>query len=109
MHSIKGLIFDMDGVLADTEPFYCRINREALQAYGIELAEETYYNFWTKQGKGLVYFLKEHKATADVQAIRKKRTELFHAYVRETVRPLPGVEKVLSELRRSYPLALVTS
>jgi beta-phosphoglucomutase len=34
---VRALIFDFDGVLADTEPFHWRAWREILQPYGIEL------------------------------------------------------------------------
>jgi HAD superfamily hydrolase (TIGR01509 family) len=39
----RGAIFDMDGVLVNSEPLHCRAFQDVLMAYGIRLTEEEYY------------------------------------------------------------------
>ncbi len=55
---IEAIIFDMDGVLVDTEPLHARSYINALSTYGIKLEEEEYYEHWTKNGSGIVEFIK---------------------------------------------------
>ena len=37
---VRLVLFDMDGVLADTEPVHLEATNRALSRYGIELSEE---------------------------------------------------------------------
>jgi len=39
----RGLIFDLDGVLIDSEPLHCRAYQEVLATYGVRLTEQDYY------------------------------------------------------------------
>ena len=62
---IKGVIFDHDDVLAETEPLHCRSTIDALARYGIALTEEVYYDFWTRRGGDLGKFLEERGINAE--------------------------------------------
>jgi HAD superfamily hydrolase (TIGR01509 family) len=56
---IKGVIFDMDGVLVDSEPLYKKVNRDMFEKIGFSVTEEEYSGFvgttdvemWTKLKK----------------------------------------------------------
>ncbi len=39
----RGVIFDMDGVLIDSEPLHCRATQEILAGYGVTMTEADYY------------------------------------------------------------------
>jgi len=41
--SDRGVIFDMDGVLIDSEPIHCRAFQDILAAYGVTLTERQYF------------------------------------------------------------------
>jgi beta-phosphoglucomutase len=41
---LQGIIFDFDGVIADSEPLHLRAYQELLQKEGIELTREEYYS-----------------------------------------------------------------
>src|SRR5574341_491826 len=43
MRDERGVIFDLDGVLINTEPLHCRAFQEVLRSYGVTLAEREYY------------------------------------------------------------------
>ena len=43
MRSNRGVIFDMDGVLINTEPLHCRAFQDILAPYGIQVTEQEYY------------------------------------------------------------------
>lgn len=45
MKKIKGIIFDMDGLLFDTESIYCEANMVVAEKYGIPFTEEVYARF----------------------------------------------------------------
>ena len=39
----RGIIFDLDGVLVNTEPLHCRATQETLAAYGVAMSETEYF------------------------------------------------------------------
>lgn len=45
MKKVKGIIFDMDGLLFDTESIYCEANLVVAEKYGIPFTKETYARF----------------------------------------------------------------
>jgi len=45
MKKVKGIIFDMDGLLFDTESIYCEANLIAADKYDLPFTEETYARF----------------------------------------------------------------
>ena len=46
MPNERGVIFDLDGVLINSEPLHYRTLQEVLAGYGITLTEEDYYARW---------------------------------------------------------------
>jgi beta-phosphoglucomutase len=40
--AIQGIVFDFDGVLADSEPLHLRVYQEILEPHGIHLDQATY-------------------------------------------------------------------
>ena len=43
MSDDRGVIFDMDGVLINSEPLHCRAFQDILAPHGVEVTEEEYY------------------------------------------------------------------
>ena len=50
---ISTVIFDLDGLLADTERLHCRAYQMALLEQGVELDETDYCEHWVRFGKGI--------------------------------------------------------
>ena len=43
MRNTRGVIFDLDGVLINSEPLHCRAFQDILAPYGIQVTEEEYF------------------------------------------------------------------
>ena len=108
---IRGVLFDMDGVVLDSEKLYARFWMEACHHYGFPMTREqalTMRSANRKVGEARLqsYFGPE----ADYQMIRFKRIELMDAYIDEHgVEPKPGIFELMDALQQLGIATAITS
>ena len=108
---IRGVLFDMDGLVLDTEKLYSRFWMEACHFYGFPMTRE--------QSLGMRSLSKaagQEKLTAyfgpavDYAQIRAKRIELMDAFIAEHgVEPKRGIYELLDYLEANHIAAAITS
>ena len=109
---IKGILFDMDGVILDTEKLYTRFWQEAANALGYPMTKE--------QAMGLRSLNREFGAAkmqsyfdvpVNYEEVRNKRIELMNAFIeKEGVELKPGIKELLSYLNeKGIKTAIATS
>ena len=112
MRPIRGILFDMDGLVVDTEKLYSRFWREACAFYGYTM---TYAQSLRMRGLGgqageamLHHFFGPE---ADYMQLRSKRIELMDAFVDEHgVELKPGIFELMEFLEeRGIPAAITSS
>lgn len=102
-------IFDLDGLLADTEPLHMRSWQETFASFGGELPDEVYEAFWIRDGKGIADYLPHAGLDWDLAALHAEKARRYDALVRAEARFMPGAEGALERLRGRGRLALATS
>ena len=110
--SIRGVIFDMDGTLLDTEKLYQRFWVEAANRLGYPMKPEHTLAIRAMASVYAEAILKRLVCPEfDYYAVRALRRELMEAYVDEHgVDPKPGMLEVLRELRgRGLRIGLATA
>ncbi len=109
---IKAVIFDMDGVLLDSEKLYVRFWCEAGQACGYPFEKKHALANRSLARKFAIERLQGFFGESfDYDKVRNKRIELMDAYVEKNGIDLkPYAEYTLSELKkRGYKIALATA
>ena len=109
---IKGVLFDMDGVVLDTEKLYCRFWREAAMALGYPMTVEQALGMRSLNAQAGQAKLESYFGPGVSREIMKdKRIELMDAYVKiHGVDPKPGIAELLQELKaRGIKTAITTS
>ena len=111
--TLRAVVFDFDGVIANSEPLHCRAFQEALARTGITITEAEYYarylgyddvgtftvaasdrgRTWTKAE---LADLMSHKA-ARLEELERDQSVLF-----------PGAEAAIRRLAAAYPLAIAS-
>lgn len=109
---IRGALFDMDGVVLDTEKLYARFWQAAAVDLGYPMTFEQALGMRSLsrtagQAKLESYF----GSGISIEEVRARRIELMDAYIDSNgVEPKSGINELLDELdRRGIPRAITTS
>lgn len=110
IEKIKAILFDMDGVLVDSEPLHFEAHRRALEKHGINITEEDYIQNGVSGGQRSFYEvmqIKYHK-TVDVGEIKKEKKEIYGNLIGE-IELFDGVKEILEDLSGKYRMAIVST
>ena len=106
---ITTVIFDLDGLLADTEKLHWRAYQEALQANGAVLTEADYVEHWVRAGKGIGDWVAQCGLNLDPLALRAQKSQRYLELLATELQPMAGALELLENLRGKKTLALASS
>jgi len=106
---ISAVIFDLDGLLTDTEKLHYAAYVEVFEEYGIAITEAEYNDLWTRQGMGIEAFVKLRSLPHDPDEIRNKKIERYIRLLETSLEPMPGAVKVVRRLVEHKRLAVASS
>lgn len=110
--SITAILFDMDGLVLDTEKLYTRFWQEAANMLGYPMTKEQALGMRSlNRGAGLAKMQSYFGPEVDYDAIRAKRIELMDTFVKkEGVTLKPGIRELLAYLKeQGIKTAIATS
>jgi len=104
----EGLIFDMDGTLADTMPTHFIAWSRIMKAHGLDFPEERFYALGGVPAVHIIDMLAEEQGkTVDADAIAEEKEALFLELLLE-VRPVVEVVAIAATHRKRLPMAVAT-
>ena len=104
-----GVIFDLDGVLVDSEPLQHRAYNRVLERFGIQVEADEYGREWIAAGRGPEYAVQTYALPLTADELRRLKDPVYHALLREAVTLLPGAREALMRLSAAFPVALATN
>jgi len=107
----RAVIFDMDGVIADSEPTYLEAINAVLAPHGVHMTPERYDEvIGTSVHHTWRVILDTFGVDGDVEEYVGRYDRTLLDLLRRPLPPLPGVRELLAELRRRrVPVALCSS
>ena len=105
----KYILFDHDGVLVDTEPWYFRAGQRALAEVGFTVEKDQYLR---DMSQGLGTWARARAAGLDEQTISRQRgvrDAYYQEYLRTQDLEIEGVVDALAELSPHVRMAIVTT
>ena len=104
------IIFDMDGVVIDSEALHERASRAAFSRHGIDVQEALFVDFKGKTERAVVeYVLDLYEQPAELLEEVLELKRLSYASFIDELQPIPGVMAFLKQVVASHRLALTTS
>ncbi|MCX8197636.1 MAG: HAD family phosphatase [Candidatus Micrarchaeota archaeon] len=109
---LKAAIFDLDGVVVDSEQAHLRTFNKALLKFGVKISKD----FWRRNytGVGSVAILKDvfrrHGISEDISDVLKKRAEIYHDYIeKKGLKEVPGFMQFFRYLQKNGISAAIAS
>jgi HAD superfamily hydrolase (TIGR01509 family) len=106
---VRGVLFDMDGTLADTEPLQWEAYRRTLRPFGVDVGLDEYRRHWIAVEGGAEYAVRTHRLPVDAATLRARKAEAYRALLAAGVVPRPGAGAALERLRGTHRLAVATN
>jgi len=109
--SFRAVIFDLDGVLADSEPWWNKIDAKLLAQYGVRYRGEYHRNvLGVSYRLAVEFFKKAFGLSVSTDELIQRRGEIATEFFANRVGLFPSAKEVLQELRRmNLRLAVATS
>jgi HAD superfamily hydrolase (TIGR01509 family) len=107
--TIRGVVFDLDGTLADTEPLQWEAYRRALRPFGVDVGLEEYCRHWIAAEGGAEYACRTYALPIGPGELRERKAIEYRALLAGGVRPRPGARAALVRLAPAYRLGLATN
>ena len=108
---IKGVLFDMDGVLVDSEAFICRAAILMFEEIGVKALPEDFQSFvGMGENRYIGGVAESHGVIVDIEQVKARTYEIYNMIVQDKLSPLPGAHEFISECKKKgLKLALATS
>lgn len=105
----SALIFDMDGVLIDSEPLHKRAKELAFAKFGIVLPESVYDSYKGRPDETMLpEILREHGGLERLAELSRWKRE-FYESIEHEVKAVPGAVDFVVWAKSRYRIALATS
>jgi HAD superfamily hydrolase (TIGR01509 family) len=108
---LRGVIFDMDGVLVDSEEWICRAGIAMFAEHGVKAQPEDFVPFvGAGENRYLGGVAEKHGFAIDIERDKARCYEIYAEMVAGKLEPLPGVHEFIAKCRqRNLRLALATA
>lgn len=104
-----GVVFDLDGVLVDSEEIYYRSYSEVLAAFGVSVTREVYGREWVNAGAGAEYAVRTFGLPVTAAEIKARQRPIHQRMIDAELRPIAGAADCVERLAAVFPVVLATN
>ncbi|MDD2753287.1 MAG: HAD family phosphatase [Candidatus Portnoybacteria bacterium] len=109
---VKGIIFDMDGVISDTQKLHAAVEAKILNRFGVNITPEELTRKYSgvRTGEFFDVLLKQQGAAYDLDGLMKEKWGEMAKLASLGVDEIPGSVDLIKRLyEEKYPLALASA
>ena len=110
-NEVKAVIWDMDGVIADTAQYHLKGWQMVFQKRGVNYTEEDFRRNTGKRSDSIIRsVLGKQRPRNEIMTIIREKDENFRQLMGQNIRPFPGVLKLIALLKeRGFKTAIASS
>ena len=105
---IKAVIFDLDGLLVDSELLHYLTNKIAFRKYGVNITKEFYIKNWIESLGGSNKVINDYKLNVNIGKLRKEKITIYKRLAKEKLKLMPGAVNSIKRLKK-IPLGVCSS
>ena len=106
----SAILFDMDGVVLDTEPLYTRAEIRLFSEYGVKIPEEDWSLFRGCSEESFFNLsMKRYKVLEDKNIFMEKGREYVREEFRKNLAFMPGFHCLFNRIQKIFKIGLVTA
>jgi len=107
----KAVIWDMDGVIADTAPYHFKAWQHIFQTKGVDFTEHDFRRKFGQRNDTIIRdTLGKDISQSEIDVTASEKEENYRQRVRQNIKPLPGAIELIKSLRENgFAVALASS
>ena len=105
---LECVLFDLDGLLVDSEPLQFRAYRHAFEQFGIDLGMQDWIQ-WHSAEASTQRFVESRQLDIDVQQLRRIKKDYYDKIIASELQAKPGVEALVKDCAGRFELAVVSA
>src|SRR5579871_2068057 len=107
---MRAEIFDMDGLMIDSEKVYFEAGRQIAREHGKEVSDQTLGRMMGRKPlESVALFARELELNVAPETLLKEREAKVLGVLERGIDRMPGLDHILTTLEPNHPLAIATS
>lgn len=107
---IKGVIFDLDGVIVDTEPLHELCEKQVLKKYRVKVSRDLFEKVKGLSDADAFHFYVSHfKIDEHPSLLIDKKMQIYMRLLKQKARLYPGFKTLAKQCKQKFKVGLATS
>lgn len=105
---IKVIIFDLDGLLVDSQPLQYKAHNQIFSKYGYPISIENWHE-WIQNSYNVQFWIKKNNLPLDADLIRAEKQVIYEELVKNELKLKPGAKESVDLLSEKYRLCIASA
>jgi len=106
---LEATLWDVDGVIVDSEEIYYRAVRETFSIFGVDIGEDEYVRRYMLEQTTSRGVIKDYGLDVSLEDAKERKAAIVGRLIDEELEMMEGARKMLCDFEGKYPMGVVSS